>query len=62
MLNKLNILLDLLPMAIAMGTIYLCIWLGRVLHRKGWPKVGAFVTYLPILLLLGAAVVLIVGM
>ncbi len=62
MIQQLTILLDLLPMAIAMGSVYLCVWLGRVLHRKGWPKTGAFVAKLPILLLLGAAVMLIVGM
>ena len=61
MLNKLNVLLDLLPTAIVMVSVYVCIWLGRLLYIKGWPKTGALVVYLPILLLLGAAVVLTVG-
>lgn len=61
MLNKLNALLDLLPTAIVMGSVCVCIWLGRLLYHKGWRKTGDVVFILPILVLLGAAVVLIVG-
>ena len=61
MLNKLQVLLDLLPMAIVMGSVYVCGYFGRLLCIKGWRKTGELVSYLPILLLVGAAVVLIVG-